>query len=244
MAKVAVIYPAAGASKRFGGKIKKPFVRMQDRPIFIRSIEAFINRQDCCQHILVVAPEDLEMVKSKFAANLMFMGIKLVAGGKQRHESVARALEQIEDEAELVAIHDAVRPCLKPEWIDAVFAKAASDGAAILAAPLLGTIKRVGQGRVVEETILREGLYEAQTPQVFRRELILRAYQQVDKIDGPITDDAQLVEALGQPVTVVESDISNIKITRPADTNLAAAIIRSRPRPKAAPRGPFEEAQW
>lgn len=246
MAKVAMIYPAAGASTRFGGKAKKPFALMQDRPVFIRSIELFINREECCQHILVASAEDMEMVKSKYAANLILLGIKAVVGGKERFESVANALREVDEEADLVAIHDAVRPCVTPEWIDAVFAEATRSGAAILAAPLHGTIKRVSSGtdKVVEETISRERLYEAQTPQVFKRELILEAYERADQVAEPITDDAQLVEAMGHAVAVVESDVSNIKITRPEDIRLAVSVIKGRPARKVKARGPFEEAQW
>jgi len=244
MARVAMIYAAAGASRRFGGKVKKAFALMEDRPVFIRSIELFINRDDCCQHIVVVAPEDLEMVKTKYAANLALMGVKAVAGGAERHESVANALKEVDEQADLVGIHDAVRPCVTEQWVDAVFAEAGKSGAAILAAPLYGTIKRVSDAKVVDETLLREGLYEAQTPQVFKRQVILDAYERIDRVDGPITDDAQLVEAMGHPVSVVESDISNLKITRPDDVRLAVALIKSRPKKRVGPRGPFEEAQW
>ena len=244
MAKVAMIYAAAGASTRFGGKVKKPYALMEDRPVFIRSIERFINREDCIQHLLVVSPDDVEMVKTKFAANLVLMGIKVVAGGAQRHESVANALAEVDTQADLVAIHDSVRPCVTDEWIDAAFAEAQKSGAAILAAPISGTIKRVSGAKVVDETVSREGLYEAQTPQVFKREVILEAYAKIDQMDGLITDDAQVVEATGHPVAVVESDASNLKVTRQDDLRLAVAVIKSRPARKLTPRGPFEEAQW
>ena len=91
----------------------------------------------------------------------------------------------------------------------------------------------------------REGLWEAQTPQVFKRELILQAYENAKRVEGPITDDAQLVEMMGEAVQVVESDPTNLKITTKSDVTLAGAILKARPAPKvAAPRGPFEEAQW
>ena len=143
-----------------------------------------------------------------------------------------------------MGIHDAVRPCVTETWIDAVFAEAGKSGAAILAAPLYGTIKRVSGAKVVDETLSREGLYEAQTPQVFTRQLILDAYERIGQLEGPITDDAQLVESMGHPVSVVESDISNLKITRPDDVRLAVGLIKSRPKKRMGPRGPFEEAQW
>nr|HPM22631.1 2-C-methyl-D-erythritol 4-phosphate cytidylyltransferase [Phycisphaerae bacterium] len=149
MAKVAVIIPAAGAGQRFGGQVKKPFALLDNRPIFIRALELFINRDDVCQNILTVAPEDYDVVREKYAANIMIMGIKLVKGGAERYESVRAALAAVDPAAELICVHDAVRPCVLEAWIDQVFAEAGKSGAAILAAPLTGTIKRVAESGVV-----------------------------------------------------------------------------------------------
>jgi len=244
MAKVAVVIPAAGAGERFGGQVKKPFAQIDSRPIFIRSIELFVNRKDVAQLLLTVAPDDYEVVREKYAANLMFMGIKLVKGGAERFESVRASLEYLDPEADLVCIHDAVRPCVLDSWIDEVFKRAARTGAAILAAPLVGTIKRV-QGDAIEETVAREGLYQAQTPQVFRKDLLLKAYAGMPDDFHP-TDDAQVVEQAGHPVAIVAADHRNLKITTPADLTLAAAILKgiSRRAKPSKPRGPFEEAQW
>jgi len=244
MPKVAVIIPAAGAGQRFGGQVKKPFALLDNRPIFIRSLELFINRDDVCQNILTVAPEDYDVVKEKYAANIMLMGIKLVKGGPERWQSVRNALAALDPTAELVCIHDAVRPCVLEAWIDQVFAEAAKSGAAILAAPLTGTIKRVSAAGVIDETVPREGLYEAQTPQVFRAELIKRAYAEMPSDLRP-TDDAQLVERLGHGVTIVETDRRNLKITSPGDMSLAAVLVKELGRkPKGPALGAFEEAQW
>jgi 2-C-methyl-D-erythritol 4-phosphate cytidylyltransferase len=245
MSKVAVIIPAAGKGERFGGDPRKPFANLDGRPIFIRCLEHFINRDDVCQAILAVGPADIEMVKQRYGPNLGFMGVTLVEGGEERLETVAKALEKVSEDADLVAIHDGVRPCVTTAMIDAVFAEAAKAGAAMLASRLVGTIKRVNESNVVEETVSREGLWEAQTPQVFRRELILQAYENAGAVEEPITDDAQLVERTGHPVQVVESDPTNLKITTKSDVSLASAILKARPAPKVkGPRGPFEEAQW
>jgi 2-C-methyl-D-erythritol 4-phosphate cytidylyltransferase len=244
MAKVAVIIPAAGAGQRFGGQVRKPFALLDNRPIFIRSIELFLNRPEVCQTILTVAPEDYDVVKEKYAANIMIMGLKLVKGGAERFQSVRAALAAIEPTAELVCVHDAVRPCVLDSWIEQVFAEAAKSGAAILAAPLTGTIKRVAESGVIDATVPREGLYEAQTPQVFRKDLLLRAYQQMPADFEP-TDDAQLVERLGHGVTIVATDDRNIKITTAGDMSLAAALVKEMGRkPKGPAMGAFEEAQW
>ena len=240
--KVAVIIPAAGASRRFGGKTKKIFERLKGRAVFIRSLELFVNRPDVCQVQLVVAAEDMETMQARFGANLGFMGVKLVTGGAERTDSVRNALEHVAGEAQYICVHDAVRPCVSPLWIDAVFAAAARTGAAILAYPVHGTLKKAdAQGRIVE-TVDRRDLWEAQTPQVFRKELLLRAYA---RAGGRATDDAALVEALGQPVCIVRGDPRNVKITTRSDLALAAAVVDSLPKPsRPAPAGPFDEARW
>lgn len=244
MSKYAVIITAAGQGQRFGRKQHKAFAKLQDRPLFIRAIELFVNRDDVCQNILVAAPDDVDFVKDKYGANLGFMGVELVVGGERRCQSVANGLDAVHDEAEFVAVHDAARVCTTQEMIDRVFDEATKSGAAILAAPLSATLKRVSGAGAVEQTVCREGLFEAQTPQVFKREILISAYAEA-KEDADATDDAEIVAAGGHDVTVVDSDLSNIKITFPGDLALAGAILKSRPKPKAArPRGPFEEAQW
>jgi len=244
MPKVAVIVAAAGAGKRFGGDVKKPFAQIDNRPVFIRSIELFLNRPDVCQTILTVSAADYDVVKEKYAANIMFMGLKLVRGGVERFQSVKAALAEVDPQADLVCVHDAVRPCVLESWIDAVFAEAAKTGAAILAAPLVGTIKQVAESGFIDRTVPREGLYEAQTPQVFKRELLVRAYAELPDDLVP-TDDASVVERLGHPIKVIVTDHRNLKITTAADMELAAAILKSMSRrPKGPALGAFEEAQW
>lgn len=244
MAKYAAIIPAAGAGKRFGGEVKKPFAQLDGRPVFLRCIELFVNRPDIAQILLTVNPDDYEVVREKYAANLMLLNIKLVRGGAERFESVSAALGAVPEEAEYVCVHDAVRPCVLETWVDAVFSEAAKCGAAILAAPLTGTIKRVSAAGVIDGTVPREGLYEAQTPQVFHRDILQRAYAERPDDFHP-TDDAQLVERIGHPVAIVESDRRNIKITHPGDLSLAAAILKDiARRPKSGPLGAFEEAKW
>jgi len=242
---VAVIICAAGVSSRFGGKRKKPFVDVAGRAAFLRSIEFFADRDDVKQILLAIAPEDEELVKIKWGANFQFFGVKTYFGGAERFETVAKGLELVKDDINLIAVHDAIRCCLTKEWIDDCFAKAAETGAAILAAPVVATIKKV-KGTIIKETIDRSNLYEAQTPQVFKTSLLKKAYANLDKLDkGTISDDAQLVEALGEKVSIVETDSSNIKITKAGDIAIAEAIIKSRPKPKQQGYiGPYADAQW
>ncbi len=242
--KYAVIIAAAGKGERFGGGENKTLAKIDGRAVFLRSIEHFVNRDDVCATILVVSGNDLAEVKSKYAANLAFMGVKLVEGGAHRMDSVSAGLKEVPDDADLVAVHDAARPCVSHDMIDAVFAEAAKTGAAILASPLHGTIKRVGESKVVDETVDRAGLYEAQTPQVFDRKKMVELYDNPPAKSDEVTDDAQLFELAGQPVSIVVSDPTNLKITTKPDISLANAIIKARPQKKVPKLGAFEEAQW
>jgi 2-C-methyl-D-erythritol 4-phosphate cytidylyltransferase len=245
MKKVSVIICAAGAGARFGGDKKKPFVELGGRAAFLRSIEAFSTRKDVDQILLSIAPDDDELVRIKWGPTLGFYNVKICHGGKERFETVANALEKISADADLIAVHDAVRCCLTEEWIDKVFEKAAQTGAAILACPVNGTLKRA-RGSVIEQTIYRVNLWEAQTPQVFDAALLKKAYENLKNLDAAkITDDAMLVEALGHPVSIVETDFTNLKLTRKCDLPIAEAILNSRPKPKPqGPSGPYIEAQW
>jgi 2-C-methyl-D-erythritol 4-phosphate cytidylyltransferase len=245
MSKVAVIVPAAGNSTRFGGKVKKPFATLDGRAVFLRTLELFINRDDVCQTILAVSPDDYEFVKTKFGANLGFMSVKVVKGGAERYQTVQLALNAVDSDPDLIAIHDAVRPCLTADRISEVFQAAEKTGAALLASEVTGTLKRVGKDNFIEQTVERTRLFEAQTPQVFKADLIREAYQKLPATARNITDDAQVVELAGHKVAIVPSDSTNIKITHFPDLKLAEAILGILPKPKAkGPSNPFEEAQW
>jgi 2-C-methyl-D-erythritol 4-phosphate cytidylyltransferase len=171
----------------------------------------------------------------------------VIDGGAERSDSIARALEVVDPACEFVAVHDAARPCLTGELIDAVFAAAREHGAALLAVPVADTVKRVGADGLTTETIPRNDLYLAQTPQVFRRELLLRAYANRSRLGASATDDTQLVEAIGTRCAVVEASPLNLKITTAADLRLASAVLQAQPRPKReGPAHPFadEREMW
>jgi len=242
---VGVIICAAGASSRFGMKRKKPFVDVAGRAAYLRSVELFSNRDDVKQILLAIAPEDEELVSVKWGANLAFYNVKICFGGVERFDTVAKALELVRDDIELIAVHDAVRCCVMEKWIDAGFVAAAETGAAILACPVVATVKEVSDN-IITQTIDRSCLWEAQTPQVFEASLLKKAYKNLANLDrNTISDDSQLVEALGHKVSIVETDPSNIKITHKGDIAIAEAILKSRPRPKPKGlAGPYIEAQW
>ena len=248
MGRFAVILPAAGRSTRFGDpKQKKIYADLDGRAVWLRAADPFLGRDDVGQIIVAIAPEDRELFERRYRADVAFLEITVVEGGAERHDTIARALEAVDPSCDYVAVHDAARPCLAPEQVDAVFAAAIEHGAALLAVAVADTLKRVGPDRRTIETVPRAGLYGAQTPQVFRRDLLERAYADRDRVGQAITDDAQLVEALGHPCAVVDGSPMNLKITTAADLRLASAILKALPRPQRdAPLHPFsdEKARW
>ena len=242
---VAVIICAAGASSRFGGNRKKAFVDVAGRAVFFRSAELFSNRDDVKQVLLGIASEDEELVSVKWGPNLKFFGVSIFIGGDERFDTVNKGIELINDDIDLIAVHDACRCCVTEEIINSTIAAAARSGAAIPACPVTATIKQV-KDNIITQTVDRTGLYEAQTPQIFSASLLKKAYENLKNLDkSKISDDSQLVEALGHKVTIVETDSSNIKITRQSDIAVAEAILKSRPKPMPeGPIGPYIEAQW
>jgi 2-C-methyl-D-erythritol 4-phosphate cytidylyltransferase len=242
---VATIICAAGASSRFGGKRKKAFVDVAGRAVFLRSVELFAERSDVKQILLGIAKDDEELVNVKWGPNLKFFSVSIFIGGAERFDTVRKGLELLKDDIDLVAVHDACRCCATAELIEKVISAAAKSKAAIPACPVTATIKEV-RNNIITKTIDRSALYEAQTPQVFAASLLKKAYDNLKNLDqNTISDDAQLIEALGQKVSIVETDSSNIKITRQSDIAVAEAILKSRPKKlPEGPAGPYIEAQW
>ncbi len=239
MAKFAVIVAAAGRSSRFNDpNYKKPFAPLAGRAVWLHSVEKFLARDDVKQLILTISAEDREYFNFKFSANAAILGIDLVEGGAERADSIQKALARVKPDIDYVAIHDAARPCIADQWITNVFEAAEKSGAAILAIPVSSTLKRVTNHTVVE-TVERDNLWEAQTPQVFSRQLLLEAYSK--RGDFKATDDAQLVERIGQVVTIVPGSPVNIKITTRDDLRLAEKALDALPKPKfKGPAHPFE----
>jgi len=245
MSRFAVILPAAGKSSRFGGKEKKPFTSLGGRAVWLRAAELFWTRDDVSRVYVVISPEDRELFEMRFRAALVFANGTVVDGGAERFESVANALAVIPSDVDFVAVHDAVRPLCPKEHIDAVFAAAKEHGAAMLAVPVADTLKRVDSANRITETVPRAGLWAAQTPQVFRRDWLVEAYAKRHELKVPITDDAQLMEALGRTVVAVPGSPTNFKITTQDDLEVAEAIIAARASKPTSPLRAFgDEAGW
>jgi 2-C-methyl-D-erythritol 4-phosphate cytidylyltransferase len=228
MARVALIIPAAGSGSRFGGPVRKPFADLAGRAILLRTFDRFAAVEQIRQRILVVAPADLDLVRETYGNELSRLGVDvIIPGGKERYDSVRAGLDLVRDECDLVAIHDAVRPLVPLRAVAEALRLAEQIGAACVGVPVHDTVKRADANGIVLDTPPRDGLWQVQTPQVFRTGLIRQAYERLDRFRGKVTDDSQLVEALGHPVVMVEGGRENLKITTPADLALAEAWLRA-----------------
>lgn len=237
MSQFAVVLAAAGQSRRFKDPhTKKVFAALSSKPLWMYAAEAFSKRDDVTQIVIVISPEDKEVFNEKFAGNAAMLGIQAVLGGQERADSVLNGLREVRDDIPMVAIHDAARPCLADSWIDSVFSVAARSGAAILATPCSSTLKRVDESDTISETVPRDHLWLAQTPQVFRTSLLKEAYA-AHPNPSRATDEASIVEASGHPVQVVTGSPLNIKVTTKADLKFAELALKAVPRSNPFPFG-------
>lgn len=227
--KVSVILPAAGLGTRMGreksGISRKQFMLLEGAPILIHTIRKFLHCPSVAEIVVALRAEDLDWARGLVHAEHPARPVRFVEGGETRQQSVENALDTLAPETELVAVHDAVRPFIDSELVEKVIAEAAQTGAAIVGIVPVDTVKRVHKNKI-RATLPREHLVLAQTPQVFRFDLLKRAFEMA-KQDGFIaTDESSLVERLEQvEVSVVEGTDRNIKITKPTDMELARLFL-------------------
>lgn len=219
---VTAIVLAAGKGVRFKSKISKPLSEINAKPVIIHCLGAF-GRHPYIRDIVVVAnPSNIKKITGKIKQYRIGKVSRIVLGGRQRQDSVYCGLKAIAPRTGLVLIHDGVRPFVDKRTISLAIKEAGKYGAAIAGVPVKATIKRVNGKGTVSRTIDRDGLWEIQTPQVFKKSLILRAYREFGNTN--VTDDASLVEKLGVPVKMVMGSYFNIKVTTPEDIAFAKAI--------------------
>jgi 2-C-methyl-D-erythritol 4-phosphate cytidylyltransferase len=223
---VAVVVPCAGLGKRMGHDVPKQFMEIGGKPILVHTLQKFDSIDDVAHIILVVPQDHLNFTKNIIAEWEIQKVSQVIAGGKERQDSVKNGLKAVRDACNIILIHDGVRPLVSVEKIREVIQKTRETGAAILAAPVKDTIKR-GQNRIVDETLDRNSLWAVQTPQGFRTDLIHEAYRRAWEDDFYGTDDAMLVERMSRQVRVVHGSRTNIKITTQEDLALAEALSRT-----------------
>jgi 2-C-methyl-D-erythritol 4-phosphate cytidylyltransferase len=225
--RIGAIIVAAGVGQRMGGPVPKAYLPLAGKPILAHTLEVFEAVPEVQEVTVVANPNDLEYCQSKAITPYGFRKVlRLVPGGKERQDSVYHALKALKDEElEIILVHDGVRPLVTPEAVRHIIHGAQKHGAAILGRPAFDTLKRVNpQGEVVQ-TLERKDIWLIQTPQGFRAELLWRAFTEAYSRNFYGTDEASLVEQLGQPVQFLPGSPYNLKITTPEDLALAEVLL-------------------
>jgi 2-C-methyl-D-erythritol 4-phosphate cytidylyltransferase len=217
------IVVAAGTSQRMG--FDKLTAILAGCPVFIRTLQRFEICSDVKEIILVVHPDRLKPFGSLVADFGLSKVNRVVAGGEQRHLSVAAGLQATSPAADLIAVHDGARPLISPHVISLAIREARACGAVSVAAPIVETLKRADEEQQVVGSVERVGLWTMQTPQVFRREWLIRAYDAVLAGGVPVTDEVSAIQTAGFPVKLLTNPGWNLKITYPRDLDLAQILF-------------------
>ncbi|MFP7754423.1 2-C-methyl-D-erythritol 4-phosphate cytidylyltransferase [Thermodesulfobacteriota bacterium B35] len=227
--KTAVIIPAAGSGSRMGASVPKQFLSLAGEPLLVRTVRTFLLSPAIDLAVVVVPAahrEETRQILQRHLSPALSRRILFTVGGATRQDSVRSGLEALPAETDIVLVHDGARPLVSQDLILRCIAGAREHGAAIAAVAVKDTLKRVDGRGCIRATVDRSGLWQAQTPQAARRELLLRAHQQAAEKGFVGTDEAALLEHAEIPVRVVEGEEQNIKITRPGDMALAAGLLQ------------------
>ncbi len=226
---VSVILPAAGLGTRMGreksGTSRKQFMLLEGAPILIHTIRKFLRSPSVTEIVVALRAEDMDWARGLILQEHPVKPVRVVEGGESRQQSVENALATLAPDTDLVAVHAAVRPFIDSDLVERVIAEAAKTGAAIVGIVPVDTVKQVHKNKI-RATLSREHLVMAQTPQVFRFELLQRAFEKARKDGFTGTDESSLVERLEEiEVSVVQGSDRNIKITKPTDMELARLFL-------------------
>ena len=218
---VSAIIVAAGSGTRMKIPERKQLVEINDMPVIAHTLTAFENTDIIDEIVIVTKEEDILIMWDIAKAFNISKVTEIVKGGETRTDSVKNGINSAK--GDIVAIHDGVRPCIKSIHIDATVKKAMETGAAALGCPVTDTLKRVGKNSFITDTVNREDLWAIQTPQVFEKDLLLKAYNE-GNTEGA-TDDCMLLESIGIKVTMVEGDRTKIKVTMQEDIDIVSSIL-------------------
>jgi 2-C-methyl-D-erythritol 4-phosphate cytidylyltransferase len=227
MSRIAAIVPAAGLGTRMGADTPKQFLELDGMPLIIFTLRRLAACAAITDFFISTRADDIIFLQDKVGKSELGRPARVVHGGDTRQQSVANALAQVDSTTEIVLVHDAVRPFVTPEQLDRVIAEARGRGAAILGIPAIDTVKEVKRASLPEDvalinaTIPRERIVLAQTPQAFSYPLLRDAFKKAQQDGVTASDESALVERFGHDVFVVLGSERNIKITRPADMDLA-----------------------
>ena len=223
--KTGAVIVAAGLGKRIGGRVPKQFLEIRGKPILLYTLDVFEDCHRVDVIVLVVPGNQISVVESTVKEGGYHKVASVVEGGVERQDSVWNGLDALPEDMEWIAVHDGVRPFVSRDLVESVLDAAKESGAALPAVPVKDTIKRVDDNWVVE-TLDRHELWRVQTPQVFRKALLMEVYRKACEDDVMATDDAALIERYGGRVKIVMGDEKNIKITSPEDLEMAETFLR------------------
>ena len=223
---VAVVLLAGGSGSRMKADRPKQFLELRGKPVLEHSIELLLGVQQMTALVLVIA-EEFRSLDFVAAAAERDSRIKFADPGKERQDSVSNGLASVPDECTLVAVHDAARPLVTLDAVHTCLADAATHGAAVLAVPMKATVKEGADGFVVQ-TLDRSKLWEIQTPQVMRPQLLREGFRKVREEGLQVTDDVSIIEQMGEPVKLTLGEYTNLKLTTPEDMIIAETILRDR----------------
>jgi 2-C-methyl-D-erythritol 4-phosphate cytidylyltransferase len=226
--KAEIIVPVAGKGKRFGGEIPKQFYTLANQPILLHTLEKIITSPLIRGGVIVCGEHDIKFLEDLlFPVNGLKDKFNIVTGGKRRQDSVYNGFQSISENTEIVIIHDGVRPFISHDLIERCITSAEKSGACITAIPVSDTIKKVKEGKIVT-TIDRKDLFQAQTPQAFKYEILAESFNKAKDKNLHFTDEAALVEWAGYEVYIVQGEKENIKITTQNDLLIAEKILDNR----------------
>lgn len=238
MTRIAAIVPAAGLGTRMGAELPKQFLELDGMPLIIFTLRRLAACVAITDFVIATRGDDIIPLQDKVSKAGLGRSARVVQGGDTRQQSVAHALAQVDPHTEIVVVHDAVRPFVTAAQVERVIAEARGRGAAILGIPAIDTVKEVKRASLPEDvalisaTIPRERIVLAQTPQVFSYTLLRDAFRKAEQDDVTASDEAALVERLGHDVFVVLGSERNLKITRPADMDIARFYLGQERRAK------------
>ncbi len=221
---LSAIIVAAGSSTRVG--FDKLFSKIGDRSVVEHAVAAFEEAESVSE--IIVVCRDPKLVQGAINRAGFTKVYAVVRGGKRRQDSVQCGLKELKEDSEFVAVHDAARPLITPCEIERVFSAARKHGAAVLAAPIRDTLKFADANRVVSGSIDRQNVFAMQTPQIFRRESLLEAYERVSGNSLIVTDEVSAIEHAGGSIVIVPAQDHNLKITYAGDLPIAEFILKQR----------------
>ena len=224
---VSAIIVAAGQSRRMGGDTSKQFILIDGVPVIVRTLKAFEIAERIREVVIAARQEDIPQMYALIQDYEITKVKQIITGGETRQESVFRAIAQVDENADFLAIHDGARPLIRPQEIDLAVSAAVEHGAAALGVPVKDTVKQVDADGKIVDTPERSTLWAVQTPQVFSRALYLRAAEQAGEAAAQLTDAGPLIERTGAPVYLVRGAYANLKITTPEDVFAAEGILRA-----------------